>query len=333
MPGEKGDRLLFRRHPRSRTWCSAAKKLPVPFFLLLLSGCFIAGARMRPASTEVVERTPERVERGRYLVEHVCGCLYCHSQHDWSTYTGMVKPGTKGGGGVCLTYEHDVRGNVCTQNLTPHADGLASWTDGDIMRAMREGVSRDGRALLPWMPYKYYREMSDDDARAVVAYLRTLPPVAGRHDGHLDFPINVLMNTAPEPLEGPVPGPPPEDRGAYLVKMATCDFCHTRQPRGQRDVGRDFAGGFALIGPWGKVTTPNITPHATGLGRFTKDEFIARIKSWTDFDEASAPKMPGGSTVMPWKYYSGMTEEDLGLIYDWLMKQKPIENTVSPFAP
>jgi cytochrome c553 len=300
-------------------------------FVMIASGCFLAGPRMRPASTEVVERTSARVERGRYLVENVCACLYCHSQHDWSTYTGMVVPGTRGGGGVCLTKEHDVDGHVCTQNLTPHADGLKSWSDGEIMRAMREGVSRDGRALLPWMPYKYYRSMSDEDARAVVAYLRTLPEVPGRHDGSLDFPINVLMNTAPEPLEGPVSAP--SDAGGYLVQLAACDFCHTRQPRGQRDVGRDFAGGFALVGPWGRVVTPNITPHPTGLGRYSKDEFIARIHSWADFDESSAPRQKSGSTVMPWKYYAGLTDEDLGLIYDWLMKQKPIENVVSPFEP
>ncbi len=301
--------------------------------LLLLPGCFLAGPHMRPPSSEVIERTPARVERGRYLVDNVCACLFCHSQHDWTKYTAPVIKGGEGSGGVCLTYEHDVLGRVCTQNLTPHPDGLATWSDGEVMRAIREGVSRDGRPLLPWMPYHYYRDMSDDDARAVVAYLRTLPPMPGKRESHLDFPLNVLMNTAPEPLPGPIADPKTDDeRGAYLVRMAACDFCHTRQPRGKRDVGCDFAGGFTLIGPWGRVTSPNITPHVTGLGRYTRDEFIARVHSWADFDEQSAPAPPSGPTVMPWTHFAGMTDEDLGVIYDWLMKQKPIENVVSPFG-
>lgn len=299
--------------------------------LLSCSGCFFAGPRARVPSTEVVERTEQRIERGRYLVENVSACLYCHSQHDWSKYTGPVKRGTEGGGGICLTPEYDVNGHVCTQNLTSHEDGLGRWTDGEISRAIREGVGRDGHAMLPWMPYMYYRAMSDEDTSAVVAYLRTLAPIAGKSEPvQLYFPTNVFMNLAPEPLEGPVAEP--ADRGEYLVRLATCDFCHTRQPRGNRDVGREFAGGFALKGPWGTVTSMNITPHATGLGRFTKEEFVSRMKSWADFDEESAPARPSGATIMPWRHYSGMTEEDLSLIYDYLMKQPPVENVVAPFG-
>ena len=299
--------------------------------LVSASSCFLSGPRARPPSTEVVEHTPQRLARGEYLVEHVGTCLYCHSQHDWSRYTGPLIPGTEGGGGICLGPEHDVPGDICTQNITPHADGLGSWSDGEIMRAFREGVSRDGRALFPWMPYASYRAMSDEDARAVTAYLRTITPRAGKaRPAKLFFPTNIFINLAADPLTGPVPEA--TNRGEYLTKLASCDYCHTKQPRGQREPGRDFAGGFSLTGPWGTVVTPNITPDKTGLGRFTRDEFISRMKSWESVDEQSAPRRPKSATIMPWKYYAGMTEEDLGAIYDFLMTQKPVENVVSPFG-
>ncbi len=312
--------------------------MPFPARLLpalLLLSCMPLVPRSRPPSTEVVERTPERVERGRYLVENVCACLYCHSPHDWTKFTGPTLPGHEGEGGVCLDKKDDVNGHVCTENITPHPDGLGSWSDGEIMRAVREGVSRDGRTLFPWMPSSYYRNLSDEDAKAMVAYLRSLPPRAGKQPPtHINWPTSMLINFVPEPLEGPVapPASDPNARGEYLVKVAACDYCHTNQPRGDREKNADFAGGFVLTGPWGRVVTPNITPHATGLGKYTRDEFIGRFKSYADYDPFSAPRMPSGATVMPWKYYSGMSEEDLGLIYDWLMKQKPVERAVSPFA-
>src|SRR4051812_32370074 len=116
----------------------AARWLP---WSLLATSCLFTGPSLRPASTEVVERTPARLDRGRYLVEHVSACLFCHSQHDWSKYTGPVKPGTEGAGGTCLGASSDVPGEVCTENLTDDPHGLWRWSDGEIMRAIREGVS------------------------------------------------------------------------------------------------------------------------------------------------------------------------------------------------
>jgi hypothetical protein len=74
--------------------------------------------------------------------------------------------------------EMGLPGRITSKNLTSDAKtGLGSWTDGEILRAIREGVSKDGHALFPLMPYPNYRTMSDEDAYAIVAYLRTLKPV------------------------------------------------------------------------------------------------------------------------------------------------------------
>ena len=66
-------------------------------------------------------------------------------------------------------------GMTVAPSITPTA--LGDWTDAEIDRAVREGVGRDGRALLPPMGFAYYARMTDDDMAAIIAYLRTLPPL------------------------------------------------------------------------------------------------------------------------------------------------------------
>ena len=131
---------------------------------------------LRPAPTLTIERTPERVERGRYVVENLAACYRCHAAPDRSLYGFPPVKGTEGVG-ECWNKPPD--GWACASNLTPDPEfGLGKWTDGEILRALREGVSRDGRTLWTMMPYQQYHAMADADAEAVVAFLRTLKPVA-----------------------------------------------------------------------------------------------------------------------------------------------------------
>ena len=62
-------------------------------------------------------------------------------------------------------------------NLTPHETGLRDWTEGDFIRAMREGKRKDGTAISGFMPWKAYAQMGDAELRAIYAYLRTVPAV------------------------------------------------------------------------------------------------------------------------------------------------------------
>ena len=128
---------------------------------------------LRPAPTISVARTPAQVTRGRYLAEHVSGCIGCHSHRDWSRFGGPIV-GPLGAGGDCLGEDDGMPGTICIPNLTPdRTTGLGRWSDGEVMRAVREGVDREGHALFPFMPYAEYRALSDADTRALVAYLRT----------------------------------------------------------------------------------------------------------------------------------------------------------------
>ena len=294
----------------------------------------------RPASTETIARTPERIARGRYLVEHVTDCLTCHSEVNGDRYGSPVSEGTAGKGGFPFTKDFEVPGVVCAQNITPDPEtGLGNWTDGEILRAFREGIDRQGNALFPMMPYQGYRTLSDEDAKAIVAYLRTLPPLKNKVPAkHIDFPVNLFIKAVPKPLDGPVTAPDDDKDhmgyGRYLVTISGCGECHTaHDAKGKLVPGRDFAGGWVMKGPWGRVVTANITPHPdTFMGKATKEEFIGRFKAFESLQGDNAPlAQKGHNTIMPWLAFAGMTEKDLGAIYDYIKTVKPIENKVEPF--
>ena len=292
----------------------------------------------RPASTEKLEGTPARLARGKYLVENVSDCFGCHSDHVVK-FGFPVRPGTEGQGGYIFDKKIGFPGVVAAQNITPDPEfGLGKWTDGEIIRAVREGIDHNGDALFPMMPYEQLRTMSDDDVKAVVTYLRTLRPI---HQGvpakHIDFPVNLLVKFAPKPVDGVVKTPDSHDNlayGKYLATIGGCSLCHTpHDDKNALIADKPFAGGWEMKGPWGRNFTANLTAAAgTYMSRATKEEFIGRFKAFASMDANTAPDTPPGrNTVMPWIALAGMTDHDLGAIYDYLKTVKPIENKVLTF--
>lgn len=292
----------------------------------------------RPASTERVEATPERLARGEYLVNHVAVCLDCHSERT-TAYGFPIKPGSEGAKGFVWSKELHFPGTLAAANITPDADtGLGKWTDGEIIRAIREGVDREGNALFPIMPYGQYRHMSDEDAKSIVAYLRTLKPLRYQEPKRsLDVPLNFVVKFIPKPVEAPVAVPDHGDRlayGKYLTTIGGCSECHTpKDDKGNPLPGKELAGGFEMHAPGMRVITANITPHpSTWMGKATREEFIGRFKAFANVNASNAPQaQKGRNTLMPWLAYSGMTDEDLGAIYDYLKTVPPVENEVNPF--
>ena len=187
--------------------CSTGLSLSLGLALtLVLPGCALFKAASRPAPDVKVASTPAKIKRGAYLATNVMGCVGCHSPLNEAH---LPLPDQLGAGGRVFGHAEGLPGEIVSANLTPDpATGIGSWTDGELVRAIREGVSRDGHALFPIMPYPNYRELSDDDTEAIVAYLRSLPPVAKAvTPTKLDFPLNFIVNTIPKPLEGPVAAP------------------------------------------------------------------------------------------------------------------------------
>lgn len=291
-----------------------------------------AAPAARPPAEEAVEVTPRRVARGEYLAEAVSSCVHCHSPRDWSRYAGPAQPPPAGGD--CWGDPEGVPGRVCATNLTPDPQtGLGAWTDGEIMRAIREGVSRDGSALFPVMPYREFRHLSDEDTRALVAWIRSLEPVRNQVPARrLRFPVGYFITFVPRPLDGPVSGPDPDDpvaRGEYLANVAGCRSCHTPVDDQQRPIDeRAFAGGHEFTMEWGRVRAPNLTPHPTGLGGRREENFINLFRAFQDPSLGKLQVTTGQNTVMPWHTLARMKDEDLRALWAYLQTLEPIPSLV-----
>ncbi len=283
-----------------------------------------------------VELTPERIERGRYLANSVSVCMDCHSKRDWNKFGGPVIEGTWGQGGDVFDQKEGFPGKFYARNITP--SGLKDWTDGEILRAVSSGVSKDGRALFPIMPHPNFGKMDREDLYSLIAYVRTLKPIDHKvPDSEQDFPMNFIINTIPVKAKfGKIPDPADKVAyGAYLLNAALCNNCHTQQVEGEYVDGMTLAGGFEFQLTTGGIVRPaNITPDMeTGIGSWTEQQFVERFKLYTDSAYKPADIKPGDfNTLMPWLMYSTMKPDDLKAIYAYLRTVKPVKNQVVKFS-
>lgn len=144
-------------------------------------------------STASTASAADPVERGKYLVT-ITGCHDCHTPGtfygapDMSRQLSGSEVGWRGPWGVSYA-----------PNLTPDSTGLGTWTDEQILNAVQRGVNRAGAPIAPPMPWPSFAHLTPEDARAIVAYLRSVPPVrhvmparvppGGRASGSIiDFP-------------------------------------------------------------------------------------------------------------------------------------------------
>jgi mono/diheme cytochrome c family protein len=290
-------------------------------------------------SAEKVEITPARLERGKYLAHHVTVCMDCHSTRDWTKLSGPPLPGTLGRGGDKFDKETaGIPGILYAKNITPA--GIGRYSDGELMRTITNGVTKEGKAIFPLMPYIGYNHLTKEDLYSIVAYIRSLKPIKNDvPEGSLDFPLNLIVKTIPP--KSFVPSPEPNrnnstEYGKYLVTVAGCFDCHTQQIKGKFQMHKAFGGGFEFTFPAGVVRSANISPDdISGIGKWTKEQFVSRFKVM-DADSnqiVSVNSMKEFNTPMPWTMYAGMTREDLGAVYDYLKTVRPVKNPVVKFTP
>lgn len=294
--------------------------------------------KVGPAPDLKVVATPELLQRGEYLARNVSNCLDCHSERDWHYFAGPLVPGSLGKGGEVFDEAFvGVPGILNAANITPF--GVGSHTDGELYRTITTGVKKSGEPIFPLMPYPHYGRMADDDIKAIIAYIRTLPSVENSVPvSELDFPVNMIVRTIPKPAS-PQTRPDPSDEvayGGYMVNAAACTDCHTPMTKkGERLMDLEFAGGFEFHFPNGAIArSANITPDsATGIGKWPKEQFIARFKKYTAEEWQHMPvDSTAFNTPMPWTLFAGMTEADLGAIYAFLRTVKPVNHQVEHFA-
>jgi mono/diheme cytochrome c family protein len=219
-------------------------------------------------------------------------------------------------------------------NITPDKEtGIGTWTDGEVIRAIREGVSRNGKALFPLMPYAEFRHMSDEDVYALVAYLRTLTPAKNSLPrSKIHFPVSMFIKRVPQPA-GHVP---PVDRsnpvkyGEYLAALGGCGGCHTPMEKGEPVPGKRLAGGEIFRMPMGTVVSANITPdNDTGIGKWSEQDFLNKFYQYRKYAEEGSPIIgPESFTLMPWLHFCQLAEEDLKAIFAFLKTQPAIYNAV-----
>jgi hypothetical protein len=276
---------------------------------------------MAPAREFKIERTAERLARGKYLVT-LADCDGCHSERDITRFNLPVTGARLTG--QMFPKEMGMPGTVVAPNLTPDVEtGLGGWTDGEIVRAIREGVDKDGRTLFPMMPYQTFRNMSDEDVYSVVTFLRSLPAVNRRHPvTQLNFPVGLMIKGTPKPV-GYVPQPrltDPRGKGEYLVSIAGCRGCHTPS----------LGGGEKFTVPGAVVVSANITPDmATGIGRLSEQDFVNKFTQYREYVEHGSPKVgPESFTLMPWLNFCQLPDEDLRAIYAYLRTVPPVVKSV-----
>lgn len=299
------------------------------------AGAYVALAtpKSRPAAAVRVQATAERIERGRYLFHHLADCAGCHSPRDPAKFAMMPDPARTGAGFV-FPEELGFPGRVVAPNITPDPEtGIGGWTDGERIRAIREGVSRDGRALFAFMPFRQFSRLSDEDIFSLVAYMNSLPPVRNPLPRtSLKFPVNLFNRFEPEPVLSPPQPPAASDRiryGELLAGMA-CLECHTVLDGGRPARGREFAGGHEFAVGQFVVRSANLTPDAeTGIGRWTEERFLRKFQDYGNLAYESAPRsVQANFTVMPWFGFAHMREDDLRAIYAYLRTLQPVYNPV-----
>jgi mono/diheme cytochrome c family protein len=276
--------------------------------LAIVAANVLANARLTRAfdirpRTVVLSSSAVAVERGGHLVEAISHCVACH--------------GADLGGAQFL--DDEMLGSLYAANLTGGKGGIAAgYSDEDWVRAIAHGVSPDGRMLVG-MPSDFYAGLSDQDLGAIIAYLKTVPPVDREPKpnrstlaGNTLLGLGALGKMPVEEIDHAAARPaavqPAEtsEYGQYLVVAAGCDGCHMA----------NYAGGRAL--PTSAYAS-NLTPGGS-MAAWSEQEFLTAMKTGM---------LPSGRAVipeMPWQIYGKMTDLELRAVWLYLRSLPALPN-------
>jgi mono/diheme cytochrome c family protein len=285
--------------------------VPAALLVLALLGFVKLNARYdNPVAAIQVASTAAQIARGEQLAN---ACTSCHS------------PGNElplSGSNFAEKFDFPAMGTLFAPNLTPSGN-IQDWTDGEVIRAIREGVHKNGRSLLI-MPAGSYRNMSDDDVQALVAYLRSQPGTgAPTPNNQLNVLGAIFMNlsdfqTAQETVSSvAAPQAGTSEYGKYLVDIIGCSDCHGAQLQGKLETGQP-----------GPPAGPNLTLI---VPQWTEEQFMNFFNTGT---------MPGGAKVpiitldsgfseprMPWSMVRAVTtDNELKDMYAYLHSLEIVES-------
>ena len=268
--------------------------------------------------------TPEEIARGKYVFGAAGGCG-CHTE--------QKKPVNSGG----RRYEGPF-GTVYSTNITPDSKtGIGTWTDDQIIGAIRLGRRPNGERLLPVHPFTIFNGMAEEDLRALVAYLRTIPPVSrANQPKRITVPLfeSVFLPAwlaAFAAKETPPPKAPTAGvaRGEYLVRaISHCGECHTPRTMTMAPDNSRFLAGTPK-GPEGELM-PNITPDPeTGIGKWSEQEIVEYLGTGNKPDGDVAGGLMGEVIHGTTAGYRDMTPADLAAIAKYLKSIPPVKHRVT----
>ncbi len=243
--------------------------------VLVLAVGFIAYAfhsEISPLSSPPANLDLQLVKRGAALAA-MGNCSTCHTEPGGKVFAG--------GRAIPTPF-----GTIHATNITPDPEtGIGLWPEAAFQRAMREGVDREGEHLYPAFPYDHFTLVTDEDNKALYAYLMTREPVRNKAPANgLSFPFNIRMAIAGWKMlffrEGPYQPNPNHDgvwnRGAYLTEgLAHCGACHTpRNALGAEEKDKAYAG--APIEGWWAYAINKDAPAPVPWTEETLSEFLRR---------------------------------------------------------
>ena len=263
----------------------------------------------------VSARAETPLERGTYLMRGIVACGNCHTPKN-ADAKPIAEQELAGGFVIELPIFRAVASNITPDKET----GIGNWTDDQIIDAIRNGKRPDGTIIGPPMPIPFYRDMSDTDVRAIVAYLRSVRPIRNKVDKST---YNIPLPPAYGPPVTHVPDVPSSDRiayGHYLAgPLGHCLDCHTpRLPAGTNDMTRVGAGGEelpAFIG--GTVISANLTPaNEQGIAHWTDAQVKAAIQLGIRPDRPLV-------LLMAFDWYKNISDADMDALVAYLRTLKP----------
>ena len=250
------------------------------------------------AETIAIPTDSAAIERGRHLTVAVGKCTDCHGDN----LAGK------------MISDDPVFARLWSANLTRGKGGVpASYTDNDYVRSIRYGVRADGKPLI-FMPSEAYNHFNDSDLGAVIAYVKSMPPVDQEIPKPSIGPIaRILSVLTPFPLvparlinrEAPRPAPVAvgvtKEYGEYLAKTGGCTSCHNP----------NLSGGNAIQG----VKVANLTP--AGIGKWSEADFTKALRTGVRPDGRIL------SAVMPWPYTKFLTDDEIKAMWLYVQSLPP----------
>jgi mono/diheme cytochrome c family protein len=279
-----------------------------------IGGVMLAAAMIAGASAEDLH------VRGAYLVHTIAGCGNCHTPKDSA---GRAIAGKELSGGVELDIPP---GHAVTPNITPDPEsGIGSWSEAQIVTALRDGKRPDGTIIGPPMPFRFYRQLSDRDVASIASYLRSVRPI--RHAvAKSQYKITLPPSYGPPVVH--VDEPPRTDKiayGGYLAgPVGHCMGCHTPfAEEGRLDMSRLGAGGreFAVFNQAGGLTVSrNITPDPeSGIGKWSDADIKRTITTGIRPDGTKLARN------MPFDWYAKIAPADLDALVAYLRSLKAVK--------